>query len=233
MTTELTNEQVAAFLRDHEDFFCERSDLLELLRIPDPRGPAVSLLERQATVLRARNGELRKRLHNLLDVAHENDQLFEKTRQLVLDLLEADSLDSLLEQLCSGIEREFGPDTISLLLYQPIKLSPRVKHRVRCLAHDDLPEALQIMLQKNRAICGVLRPAELEALFADHFDAIQSAAMVPLLRLQPLGLLAIGSNDPHHFKSSLDTVFISHIGEVMSRRLAEFLPTSAARERSA
>ena len=51
-----------------------------------------------------------------------------------------------------------------------------------------------------------------------------TAAMVPLFRQQPQGLLAIGSFESDHFKSSLGTLFINHIGEVLSRRLADFLP---------
>src|SRR5690606_19642069 len=73
-------DQVAAFLRQHPDYFQQRPELLELLRLPDARGQAVSLLERQAAILRERNQELRERLNGLLDVARENDRLFELTR---------------------------------------------------------------------------------------------------------------------------------------------------------
>ncbi len=53
----LSADKVAAFLRQNPEFFQQRSDLLELMRLPDPRGPAVSLLERQAAILRERNQE--------------------------------------------------------------------------------------------------------------------------------------------------------------------------------
>lgn len=223
MTTELTNEQVATFLRDHEDFFNERSDLLELLRLPDPRGGAVSLLERQAQVLRERNGELRERLGKLVDIARENDRLFEKTRKLVLRLLEAKSLPNLIDNLCQALAQEFGTDTIGLLIYQQTDVKTR-HQQVRCLPQAELPEALQSLLQSGRAVCGALRPAELEQLFPSDHARVKSAAMVPLFRQQPLGLLAIGSFTADHFKSSLGTLFISHIGDVLARRLAEFLP---------
>lgn len=226
MTTELTNEQVATFLRDHEDFFNERADLLELLRLPDPRGEAVSLLERQAQVLRERNGELRERLNQLVDIARENDRLFEKTRKMVLRLLEAKTLPGLIDSLCQGLKQEFSPDTIGLLIYQQTELKLKEPHaQVRCLPLGELPEALQSLLQSGRAICGALRPKELEQLFPVDHAKVKSAAMVPLFRHQPQGLLAIGSFEADHFKSSLGTLFISHIGEVLSRRLADFLPT--------
>ena len=64
-------DQVAAYLRDNPDYFQHRPELLELLRLPDSKGEAVSLLERQASILRDRNNELRDRLNGLLDVARD------------------------------------------------------------------------------------------------------------------------------------------------------------------
>ena len=37
-------DQVAAYLRDNPEFFEQRPELLELLRLPDSKGEAVSLL---------------------------------------------------------------------------------------------------------------------------------------------------------------------------------------------
>ncbi len=136
-------DQVAAYLRRHPEFFQDRPDLLELMRLPDPRGPAVSLLERQASILRDRNQELRERLNGLIDVARENDLLFEHTRRLTLALLEARSTDKLLRQLLRGLEDEFRCDTVSLLLHdREAKLLGEVRKQVRFMDPDDLPSAL-------------------------------------------------------------------------------------------
>lgn len=224
---DLTNEQVAAFLRNNEEFFVQRPDLLELLRLPSPNtGNSVSLLERQAEVLRDRNQELRGRLNSLVEIARDNDRLFEKTRRLVLDMLDANNMAGLITSLIKGLEREFSPDNISLLLYSDIAIPAELNAYARHLPQFELHEALQVMLNSNRAVCGILRPKELEQLFsAEQADQIKSAAMVPLYRHRQLGLLAIGSHSVNHFKSSLDTLFISHLGEVASRRMVEFLPT--------
>ncbi len=230
MTTTTNNNDVAAFLRDHPDFFQQHTDLLESLRLPDPRGSAVSLLERQAQVLRDRNAELHKRLERLVDIARENDRLFEKTRKLVLQLLEAQHLDGLIGALFTGLQQQFNTDTISLLLYQDdANIMPR-GDQVRCVRPADLPDALQVMLQRHRAVCGTLRDSELEALFSRHHKQVQSAAMVPLYHQQSLGLLAIGSFDANHFKSSLGTLFISHLGEVLSRSLIRFQPSDRSNQ---
>ena len=88
----LSPEQVAAYLHAHPEFFVDRDELLGEMRIPHQPGDAVSLVERQVRLLRERNIEMRHRLSQLMDVARDNDRLFDKTRRLVLDLLDAASL---------------------------------------------------------------------------------------------------------------------------------------------
>ena len=220
----LTGDQVAAWLRDHTDFFQGRQELLELLQLPDPRGNAVSLLERQAQILRERNQGLRERLNNLLAVARDNDVLFEKTRQLVLTLVEARNAEQLLSSLVRVLQQDFGADAVSVLVYdRDMEITGELRGQVRCLAEADLHEALQLLLRNGKAICGVLRQVELEELFPHHAEQVASAAMVPLTWQGQQGLLAIGSFDAHHFRSSLGTLFISHIGEVLSRRMHDLL----------
>lgn len=222
--SKISAEKVAAWLRDHPDFFTQRTDLLELIRLPDPRGEAVSLLERQAQVLRERNQELRERLNGLLDVARENDGLFEKTRQLLLGLVEARNAQQLFRNLLTSLKKDFGSDAVCLMVYdRDVAIDGELRSQIRALPADELPEALQLMLRNGKAVCGVLRSSELEHLFPEQADRIGSAAMVPLAFQGRQGLLAIGSYDAQHFRSSLGTLFISHIGDVLSRRLADLL----------
>ena len=44
-------------------------------------------------ILRERNIEMRHRLSHLMDVARDNDRLFDKTRRLILALMDATSLE--------------------------------------------------------------------------------------------------------------------------------------------
>ena len=220
----ISADRVAAWLRDNPDFFTQRDDLLELLRLPDPRGEAVSLLERQAQVLRSRNQELRDRLNALLDVARENDGLFEKTRQLVLRLVEARNAEQLFSTLVDSLMNDFQCDAVSLIVYgHDLDVSGELRAHVRCISEDDLHEALQVLLRKGNPVCGILRDVEVEQLFGDKREQARSAAMVPLAFQSRQGVLAIGSADAQHFRSSMGTLFISHIGDVLSRRLADLL----------
>ena len=84
---------VAAYLEANPDFFVEHEELLPALRIPHQRGDTVSLVERQMKILRERNIEMRHKLSHLMDVARDNDRLFDKTRRLILTLMDANSLE--------------------------------------------------------------------------------------------------------------------------------------------
>ena len=83
----LTAADVITFLRAHPDFFVNRADLLFDLQLPHGHSNASSLLEKQASVLRTRNTELRHKLNELVNVARDNDRLFNQIRKLGLALL--------------------------------------------------------------------------------------------------------------------------------------------------
>ncbi|WOA31044.1 DUF484 family protein [Alloalcanivorax xenomutans] len=224
-------DQVAAFLRQHPDYFQQRPELLELLRLPDARGQAVSLLERQAAILRERNQELRERLNGLLDVARENDRLFELTRSLTLALLEARTPDKLFRGLVRTLEDDFHCDAVALLLHdREIPILGELRKQVRLIDDEALPSGLAPMLRPGKSVCGVFRQEELKALFQEQSEQVQSAALIPLDFHGPVGLLAIGSRDAMHFRSGMDTLFINHLGDILARRLSEVGRSSTTRQ---
>ena len=42
---------------------------------------------------------------------------------------------------------------------------------------------------------------------------------MPLSNGEQLGLIAVGSSDPNYYSSSMDTLFLAHIGDVIMRIL--------------
>lgn len=225
----LNADAVASYLRQHPEFFVDHEGLLADIRIPHDSGNAVSLVERQVSVLRERNIELRERLHKLLDVARENDQLFEKTRGLILALLESRDLPALADTLQKELRHRFQSEHISLLLFEPVN-GPAGSASVVTTA--DAQERIPALLRGQRAIAGQLRKDELTFLFGEAAAHVASCAVVPVLLDRPLGLLAIGSSSTEHFKSSMDTLFITHIGDVLARLLSPLLAADAARQRA-
>ena len=120
-----------------------------------------------------------------------------------------------------------------MLYDREIPILGDLRNQIRCVDSDALPSALNHLLRNGKAVCGAMREEEMQALFQEHATDIRSAAMVPLEYQGKLGLLAIGSKSAMHFRSSLGTLFITHIGQVLSRRLHEVLrqyPHQAAKK---
>ncbi|WP_287031209.1 DUF484 family protein [Pseudomonas sp. UBA6310] len=209
---------VAAYLREHPEFFVDFEELIPELRIPHSRGEAVSLVERQVKLLRERNIEMRHRLSQLMDVARDNDRLFDKTRRLVLDLLDAGSLEEVVSAVEDSLRHEFQVPFVSLILFSETPLGVG-----RSVSVAEAHQAVGGLLSGSKTLCGVLRSHELAFLFGDEDrEKVGSAAVVALNHQGLHGLLAVGSPDPQHYKSSLGTLFLSYLGEVLSRVLPGF-----------
>lgn len=209
-------ETVAAYLRAHPEFFVDHDELIPELRIPHLPGGAVSLVERQVKLLRERNIEMRHRLAQLMDVARDNDRLFDKTRRLVLDLLDANSLEEVIGAVDESLRHEFQVPYVSLILFSETPLPVG-----RSVTAAEAQQAIGGLLGSGKIVCGVLRPHELTFLFGEEDSSgIGSAAVVALNQQQ--GILAIGSQDPQHYKSSLGTLFLSYIAEVLTRVLPNY-----------
>lgn len=218
---EINPEQVANYLRLHPDFFLKRPDLLTDIEVAHPTGGAVSLLERQVSILRERNMDMRHRLNSLLDNARTNDRLFEQTKQLVLHLLEAQTLDQIVDIFVTSLQQDFQVDFATMVLIGNPNAHRGVRARVIPL--EDARAQIDSLLKSSKAICGVLRPEEVKFLFPDHNRQIGSAAVVPLAHGNPLGVLAIASTDANYFRSSMGTLFLGYIAEVLNRLLPKHI----------
>jgi len=214
----LDAEQVAEYLREHPEFFVEHDELIPEMRIPHESGSAVSLVERQVRLLRERNIEMRHRLAQLMDVARDNDRLFDKTRRLVLDLLDATSLEDVVSTVEDSLRHEFQVPYVSLILFSDNNLPVG-----RSVSSAEAHQAIGGLLSGGKTVCGVLRPHELDFLFGEtERDGVGSAAVVSLTFQGLHGVLAIGSPDPQHYKSSLGTLFLGYVAEVLARVLPRF-----------
>ncbi|ACO80876.1 hypothetical protein AvCA_47720 [Azotobacter vinelandii CA] len=206
---------VAEFLRRNPRFFQGREELLAEMQVPHPSGAAVSLVERQLGLLRERNHELRERLGQLMDVARDNDRLFEKTRRLVLDLLDATNLEEAVGLVEDGLRHEFQIPFVGLILF-----GENASPAGRWVDTEDALQTIGGLLACGKPMCGVLRSHELGFLFGEERRPQIGSAAVAALDHQGLhGVLAVGSPDPQHYKSSLGTLFLGYIADVLARLL--------------
>lgn len=208
----ISEQQVAEYLADHPDFFSRNLDLLEKLYVPHQSGAAVSLVERQTSVLREKTRQLNGHLSDLIEIARHNDMQFEKTKRMVLGLLDAVNLDDITVAVDESLCQDFHGDNTALLLFSDTELD---SNSARVLRREDA-EPVDMLIESNLVSCGQLEPAQTQFLFGADAHRIASAAVVPLVRGKTLGLLAVGSYDPQYFQSSQGTLFLSYVGEVLS-----------------
>ncbi len=215
----LTEEQVVTYLKAHPEFFIDQDDLLTQMRIPHARGSSISLVERQVTVLRERNADIQSRLAHLMDVARDNDRLFEKVRRLVLEVLDAQTLDELVGVVDDSLRHSFKVPFSALILFSEKQVSVG-----RSTSLKTAQQHIGGLLVGGKAFCGVLRPKQLEFLFGDEQAAqIKSAAVVALDYQGIQGVLAVGSSDQQHYSNSVDTLFLTYLADVLARVLAPLL----------
>jgi uncharacterized protein YigA (DUF484 family) len=219
---ELDDETVREYLKNHDDFLQRNPEMLDYLHIYHASGSAVSLVEKQASVLRERNTELRQQLKALTTNARANDSLFEQTRTLVLKLLEADSLESLYSIFTASITTDFDIEHASMILYGDDADADNVGWRSE--PQEKVKKEIGALFKGHKAICGTLRKAELTFLFPEG-NGMGSAALAPLVGSKQLGLIAVGSSDANRYNGKVDTLFLSHVADVMVKLMSR-LPST-------
>lgn len=219
---ELSEEQVAHYLRNKPGFFVNNPGLLADISLPHNSGPAISLVERQVSILRERNMDMRHRLSKLLDNARDNDKLYEKTKRVTLAMIEGQDLGDIVDALRYSFDNEFDIPYTALILYGDSATVPSSEARV--LPISEAREHIGALIKANKASCGIIRPEEQEFLFGNNSPKIGSVATAPLIYGSTFGLLAIGHEDPQHYRSSMGTLFLSYIAEVLNRLLPKYLP---------
>jgi len=214
-------DDVAEYLREHPDFLSERPALLAEIDLPHAGGSGTtSLIERQVSILRERNMTMRHRVDQLLKTARRNDQLFEKTRKLTLSLLEAQDRNDLSQALFASFDDDFKIEQTRLILLSEATGDNSGEDRLRFLSDHTLNDVIPSLSAKVKIFCGQLTDKEKQMLFEDSAISVESAAVVPLIvGKERLGLLAIGNQDPQYYRSSMDTLFLSHIADIFSQCL--------------
>jgi uncharacterized protein YigA (DUF484 family) len=215
--TGLNDEIVREYLKNNDDFLERNPDMMDYLHISHATGSAVSLVEKQVSVLRERNIDMRHRLKALTHNATENDKIFAQTRGLVLKLMEADSVESLYTTFMESMSADFGVEHASMILYG--EQTDDQGYRIE--SPESVKGQIGSLFRGNKAICGTLRKEELMYLFPDS-NGVGSAALMPLSADESLGLIAVGSSDANRYSDKIGMLFLSHIAEVMVKLLSRF-----------
>lgn len=205
MAIDLDPKDVEAFLRANPNFLQDRPGLLAVLNLPHGGEGAVSLVERQVSVLRERNIVSRQKINALSDIGRENDRLLEATRRTVLALLSGVNRQELAkiwrEQLTETFKAELG--TLVWITGEP---------------NSDSSESVAgKLIRQGESFSGVLRPEEMKALFA--IDASEGSAALSPIRAgsEILGVLAVGARDSQRYRQEDGTLFLDYLAEVIGQ----------------
>jgi uncharacterized protein len=222
---ELAPHQVADYLQQHPEFFNNHLDLLEQLTIPHPSGNAVSLIAKQLEIFRNRHHEIEDQLTALIEIAKENDALFNRMHELTLSMLDAETLEVALANLQQVLLDCFLADFVVLRIFrkqeQPLQSEVFIDPE-----HEGL-RLFQDILSKNQPLC--CRPSLEQAkfLFGDSALAVKSCAIIPLMFTELEGLLVIGSYEAERFHYSMGNLFLTQMGEIIGTRLIALMDNAS------
>jgi len=225
-SNKLSADDVVSYLKTNPDFFVEQEDLLADLSLPHESGKAISLLERQVTILRDRGIDARQKLNNLLENARNNDQLFDTTRNLVLALLRAKDITEIADVAQDQLSNQANIDSCEVIIVARQGL--RVSDSVRLEAEDNLKERFADVFRLKRTHCGPIGEEQTQYLFPASGNNIKSTALCPVISNgDVLALIAFGNSSDNYFNVNLDTLFLDFIGHVVGAVLDKQLSETA------
>lgn len=220
-----SDDMVHDYLARHPDFFERHPRLLSALRLPHASGGAVSLVERQVSVLRQKDLRHERKLKELLKVARANDAISGKIHRLTLRLLAVDSLEATLLAIEETLRAEFDANQSILVLFaDPAEFDKvRVGRFFRPIERDDPAlKAFDTFLSGSGPRCGQVRDAQRDFLFGRETDEVGSAALIPLGKKAEIGFMAIGSADSERFHPGMSIDFLGRLGELIAEALKRY-----------
>ncbi|MDG2107135.1 MAG: DUF484 family protein [Woeseiaceae bacterium] len=222
---ELSEQSVHNYLAAHPDFFEKHADLLGSLNLSHASGEAVSLVERQVSMLREKDLTLQKQLKELIEVARANDLLSAKIHELTIQLFASPDLKTTIITLEEGIRSEFGADQAVLVAFSDSNSFDDIDAGKFFQVIDKNSDALSpfsIFLAGNSARCGQISDAQNDFLFKEGANEVGSTALVPLGIDSKVGFLAIGNTDANHFHPGMSVDFLTRLGDLLASALKRF-----------
>lgn len=213
----LTAEDVAEYLRKNPEFFNDYQDLLVDLQVPHPSGDAVSLVEKQLTILREQNDQTRKKMHELIEIARQNEELARRMHKLALTLMDATDTKEIFSTLYDNLKRNFRADRVTVRIFaDPAFIDTFAGEEFAGREMIEEENLFKSVIDKRMPITGKLKRQQQVFLFGDEGDEIQSAVIVPLHGEEWGGVLVIGSADPEKFQEGMGVELLANMAEVLS-----------------
>lgn len=213
----LTEDDIAQYLLNRPDFFERHAELLAAVQLTSPlTGRAVSLLERQAEILRERLRQLELRTADMIRHGQDNMGLIDRLHRWTCTLLACDEPARLPALVSEGLARTFAVPQVALRLWDVAPdwagapWAAPVEEETRAFVQS-LPRPFVGANPGVRPLQWLPDPA--------------AAASVALLPLRPLaqapafGLLVLASDDAQRFGADAGTDFLQRLAELAAAAL--------------
>ena len=214
----MQQDDVKAFLKANPEFFEQNAAFLADIHLPSPHGGGtISLAERQQLAQRDKINALEERFAKLVLNAQENEAISNKIYAFNVELHKGKNFDEIEQLISALLPEHFNLTDTCLRLWASPRDAATSANLVFSMVSDETKawvEALQT------PYCG--KPP---ALVTDDWfiDPAESVAIIPLNLSQPIGFLALASDDENRFFGVMGTDFLSKIGEILSAALSRYL----------
>ena len=207
MSNKINDKDVELYLLKNTDFFLTRESIVSELNFKHSPGKAESLLERQVRKLRSEQKDLLDNLSVYLSNASENEDLFSKSKALVLRVVAAEGEDTLIELMSKSLKEIFDVDVAYLKFFTNSEM-------------NGLEESTGMTFSAGETKHGSFATEKIQILFGD--DSIKSVVISVFKNKNKIGLLLIGSKDKTRYLGDEDTTFIEFIRDIAEAKLKNF-----------
>ena len=204
MAKNLDPKDVELFLLDNLDFFETRESLVSELKFKHSQSSASSILERQVIKLREEHKNIIELLRSFIDTASINEDLFKKSKDLTLKILESDTEEDIKKTVEQSFKKDFEVDKCMLEFYDNNAL-------------DKIEETTGLSMHKGAIHCGSFSNEKMLFLFSDK--KIESLVVAVIVIGEKIGLLKLGSYDRTKYLGDEDTTFIEYIRDILEKKL--------------
>jgi len=205
MNKKLDPKDVEIFLLENLDFFKDRESLISELKFNhSSAGTASSLLERQIHRLRDEQKELMDLLSNFMKTASLNEDLFNKSKDLTLNIIGSTSNKEITKTVKQAFLEKFNVDVCELSFYENEEI-------------EDLENKTGLSLHKGAIHCGPYAKEKISTIFKNQ--EVQSMVLSVFISGKKIGILALGSFDRSKYLGDEDTTFIQYIRDIVEKRL--------------
>lgn len=215
--------EIISLLRENPDILERHPELLSVLELSHNSGGAVSLIERQVSVLRQQLQAQENRLRELMDVARDNERLADSRHRLAVNLFAARDLEDIINSVLDTLRNELAADHAVISLFSEDDERIAQSSELFVDARDASLAAFKTMLDHKNTVCGKATAEQKQFLFDEEVDDIQSVAIIPLVAGANLGIIGLGSTSAERFKPTMGTEFLSQLGDLISAALVVHL----------